>query len=34
MECFWPRRTFYGWQGLELVGSTAYSDILAQYAGW
>jgi len=34
MECFWPRHTFYGWQGLELVGSTAYSDILAQYAGW
>ncbi|MGH7608282.1 MAG: hypothetical protein ACREME_13195, partial [Gemmatimonadales bacterium] len=33
-ECFWPRRTFYGWQGLELIGSTAYSDILAQYAGW
>ena len=32
-ECFWPRRTFYGWQGLNL-GSTAYSDILAQYAGW
>src|SRR6266480_3525513 len=26
--------TFYGWQGLEQVGSTAYSDILAQYAGW
>ncbi len=33
-ECFWTRRTFYGWQGLYLVGSTAYSDILAQYAGW
>jgi len=33
-ECFWPRRTFYGWQGLELRGSTAYSDILEQYAGW
>ena len=33
-ECFWPRQTFYGWQGLYLVGSTAYSDILAQYAGW
>jgi hypothetical protein len=34
MECFWPRRTFYGWQGLERTGSTAYSDILEQYAGW
>ena len=33
-ECFWPRQTFYGWQGLELTGSTAYSDILEQYAGW
>lgn len=33
-ECFWPRRTFYGWQGRDLIGSTAYSDILAQYAGW
>ena len=34
IECFWPRHTFYGWQGLEQVGSTAYSDILDQYAGW
>ncbi len=34
IPCFWPRHTFYGWQGLEQVGSTAYSDILAQYAGW
>jgi hypothetical protein len=33
-ECFWPRRTFYGWQGLNRTGSTAYSDLLAQYAGW
>lgn len=33
-ECFWTRRTFYGWQGLELAGSTPYSDILEQYAGW
>ena len=34
IPCFWPRHTFYGWQGLEQVGSTACSDILAQYAGW
>lgn len=33
-ECFWPQQKFYGWQVLNLVGSTAYSDILAQYAGW
>ncbi|HEY3221722.1 MAG TPA: hypothetical protein VGJ80_13395 [Gemmatimonadales bacterium] len=33
-SAFWPRHTFYGWQGLEHTGSTAYADILAPYAGW